>query len=442
MSELKTAREKIIRAMADLQKKQPFFAHMIMQMDIQPMPKEWPMQTCAVDAKGNLFYAEEYVMKLSQDKVEGLLCHEVMHVALQHLTRIGSRKHQQANVAQDIAINLLVKNARLNLPDKAIPVDTYDEVADWRPFLDMKDKIRIEDIGDKSWEEMYEEVVKQWPKREDEGSGDGDGDSDGEGQGQGQGQSGMPTKRHPQDNNGHDQHIPADEMTPQEKQDVENKWRSRLSDAATYAKQQGTLPAGMERLVKDLLKPRITWRERLLKFVQPLMNPVDYTYARPDKRSKIVGAYLPDVVRESIEVEVVVDTSGSIGPEDLQEFLSEICGIAGAFSYCDMFVSFGDTKGYDEARYKIGNGNIAKIKAMKPMGGGGTDMEAILDYVKKKNPNVPVCIVLTDGYTSFNKCARDYPFQVVWVLSEGCYDPKKIPYGSVVEMHPEKRRDR
>jgi len=70
---------------------------------------------------------------------------------------------------------------------------------------------------------------------------------------------------------------------------------------------------------------------------------------------------------------------------------------------------------------------------MEPKGGGGTDMEAGLDYCKKQNPTIPVAIVFTDGFVPIRKKASDYPFQVLWVVTKNG-STKDLRYGHVIKM--------
>lgn len=423
--ELRSPAEKITRSIVDLQVPQPMFAHLLTAMRFSVMPKEWPMQTMAVDAKGNCHFNEEFVGKLSLNELKGVLLHEVLHVALTHISRVGRRDHKLSNVAQDIVVNSIVKRAGFELPDDAIVVDTHND----KCVLEVPDKIgnksiTVDKVSEKAWEEVYEEIYNKLPKSNKPGTGPG------KGKGQGSGAGNEEREWVPKQ---FDDHRHGD-TNPQEAAKAGDEWKQKLTDAATYAKQQGKLPNGMDRIIDKLLKPRVEWHTILLKYVREHVNPVDWSYRAPHKKSKQLGVFLPRVEKESCEIEVIIDTSGSIGSKELESFLSEVVGMAQAMSYMKMYVTFVDAEAYEDARYEVENGDIPKILAMKPKGGGGTDMEAGLDFVKEKNPSTPVTIVLTDGYTSFNKTAKDYPFDVIWVLTKDSVDPKKVPYGIVIKM--------
>ena len=389
---------------------QPFFARLLMEMKFAKMPKECPMQTMGVDAKGNCFYADEFVQSLTKDEVRGVLCHEILHCALLHHSRRGSRNKDVANIAQDIVVNMMVRKANLVLPKGCVNVDTgYD-----RCDLNLEGvQMRLEKVSARLWEDIYNEIMqnlKKAGKQPQEGK--------------------TRTKQM-----GFDVHFDGDgetgeEMSPEETEAAERKWQKALVDAATYAKQQGKMPNGLQRIIVELLQPRLPWKSLLLKYLRPHLSPVDWSYHKPHRKSQLLEVFMPVTLKESVEVEVVVDTSGSIGKETLTEFLSEIVGIATAMQHVTMWVTFVDAEVH--TRYKVDNGDIPKILAMEAKGGGGTQMEVGLDHIKKNNPQVPVVVVLTDGYDSYNRRRQDYPFEVIWCIQKDGND--KQPYGTIIRM--------
>ena len=409
-----TPEERISKAIIDLQKDQPFFADLAMGMQIRKMPADYPMQTMGVDAKGTLYYSDEFVKKTSFDELKGVICHEVCHVAFQHIGRLHGRNPKIANVAQDVVVNMLVVKSNLSLPKEAIPYDNYHDRSEIPIGGKGKGKtIVVETVSEKIWEEVYAQLIKELDEKDGDGSGsDRPGGFD------------------------HHDHASGEGMTQQEVDAQADHWRQRMVDAATRAKAQGKLPGGMERMIDELTGAHVHWRELLLRYVKQFVNPVDWAYDRPSRKSQVVDVFLPRVVKESNEVEVIVDTSGSIGQEELSEFLSEIVGMAKSMQHIKMWVTFCDSEVGN--RYEVDNGDIPRILAMKPSGGGGTSMEAGLDFIKKHNPGIPVAIVLTDGYDSFNRKRNDYPFDVIWTITDNGLSMKdaqeRIPYGMVVKM--------
>ena len=399
-----SAEDIIRRGIIDLQKPQPFFAHLVMRLRPKLMPKEMPMQTIGVDAKGELYYNEEFIKKVEREAVKGILCHEVLHVAFLHMLRTGGRNRVLANIAQDVVVNMMVKKAGMRLTDGAIPYEGYSDSSEFE-LNGMR--IRINDVSRKMWEEVYEELLQTFHENK------------------------KPLPQIPCAVQ-FDEHVIGD---GQQDAGQQEKWEQALVEAYTYAKQQGKEPEGMQRYVDSLLKPKVSWKGVLMKYLKQHTNPVDWSYQRPHRKSKVLETFLPTTIKEACEVEVLVDTSGSIGKAELTEFLTEIVAIAKSMNHVQMWVSSVDAELH--TRYEVANGDIPKILAMDLVGGGGTDMEEGLDAVKRLNPNVPVVVVFTDGETSFNKRRKDYPFDVIWVVSKDGISHnamEKIPYGVKIKM--------
>lgn len=412
MTQLTNPSELVSRGIVDLQVNHPFFSFLLMQMRFES-DNNTKFKTMQINAKGHLKFDDEFVKQLARKELQGVLCHEVLHVAMLHFTRTGTRNREVANIAQDISVNMIVKKSGLQLPKDGIPVNVAEDSS--TITLNQKE-IKIENVSEKAWEEIYAEIISNLK------------------------QTGVPPPPNAhQQAGGFDQHPGEDEsdaLTPQEKAEVEQKWQSAIVEAAQYAKKQGKLPAGMARHIDDLLKPQVQWKSILLKYMKQHTVPVDWSYQKPHKKSKLLGVYMPNVLKESCEVEIVIDTSGSITNKELSEFMTEVVAISNSMNHVKMNVSFWDAK--LASRYELDSASLPEILRMRPAGGGGTDMEGALDWIKENNREVPVAIVLTDGYTSFNKHRNSFPFEVIWVVTKNGYSEQDmreiIPYGMKIKM--------
>ena len=438
--------DKLRRGIIRLQRPQPFFAYLLMNLRPKHFPEEVKNApnfhpTMGINPMGELFYSDEFVEGLSMAEVFGVLCHEVLHVALLHVMRTGNRIPIIANYAQDVVVNMIVmqtagnmSNSRyshygrgadawltenfveMKLPEGTVAVNVNDDTSDFElPMEGGKIQIHIDDVSKKAWEEIYAEIMEKIKS-----------------------QSKDPNKAQRPSSSGFDNHYSGQGsgMTAKQVEQAANKWQSNICEAAQYAKAQGKLPGGMNRIIDELLKPKVVWKQMLMKFLRPNIQPVDWTYQRPNKKSQVLGVFMPNTVKEHCEVEVIVDTSGSVSAKEMTEFVSEIVAISQSMQHVQMGITFVDADVHN--RYEVENGDINKILAMKPKGGGGTDMEIGLDHIKKTQREVPVVIVLTDGWTSFNRKKNDYPFEVIWVITENGISKgemeSRIPYGQRVKM--------
>ncbi len=100
-----TPREKIVKAKIQLQSESPFFSHLIMNMSLT---EDKNIPSMGVNFKGDARYNPEWVETLTSKQLKGVLCHEVMHVALIHLLRLGKRNHRTWNIATDMMINSMI----------------------------------------------------------------------------------------------------------------------------------------------------------------------------------------------------------------------------------------------------------------------------------------------------------------------------------------------
>jgi len=136
----------------------------------------------------------------------------------------------------------------------------------------------------------------------------------------------------------------------------------------------------------------------------------------PSKKSISCGFYMPSIKKEEVEISAVIDTSGSIDNEQIQEFITEIISIAKSFNNVKIRLITCDCEVKND--YVVENGNIAKIQELKFNGGGGTSFIAGLDYIKENYNNTKLVVYLTDGEGD-KVGAGDYPFNLIWVLSKG-----------------------
>jgi predicted metal-dependent peptidase len=112
-----------------------------------------------------------------------------------------------------------------------------------------------------------------------------------------------------------------------------------------------------------------------------------------------------------------IDTSGSIGGEELNAFLSEFAAICEQVNpeLIDLLYWDGEVAGHETY---TGASAQSIISSTKPMGGGGTSPSCITAYMKEKSL-VPDCVVvLTDGYVG-DDWGGDWPCPVLWCIVGG-----------------------
>ena len=372
-----TQKDRIIKAKVDLNSTHPFFAYILMNMCIKESAEDKKLPTMGINQYGDLSWNGDFTKTLSDSHLNGVLAHEAMHMATLTFPRKGDRDHMLWNIATDLVINTLLIADGFDLPKDCILPDKKDC---WE-FKGKGGKMyKLTDVSKRTAEDVYdfiithvEEIKNGW------GNGDGQG-----------GYSGS-----------FDTHEPGDgkDSSADEKANSE-KWKKIVTEAATNAKSRGQGGSIYERIVGKLLEPELDWRAILAQFMTKNM-PVDYTMRMPGRRFHTTGVYYPSIIRESLEIVVCIDVSGSISGDEYNKFISEITGIAGAFPQINMRMLWWSTKVTDDL--EVTKGNMDELVSYKFHSTGGTTMSCVKEYIDKKNINSQIYVYFTDG------CIEDNP---------------------------------
>ena len=183
---------------------------------------------------------------------------------------------------------------------------------------------------------------------------------------------------------------------------------------------QGALSAGkmghnVDRDFDELLKPQVDWREMLREFINATCAGKDFsTWNRPNRRFIGQGIYMPSGVSEKVEELVLaVDTSGSIGQRELTLFLTEVKGVCTTVKPDKVRLIYWGHKIAGDETYEMDEiDNITK--STKPVGGGGTDVECVTEYMKEERITPQAVIVLTDGYLAGSW--GDWSCPLLWAI--------------------------
>jgi predicted metal-dependent peptidase len=337
---------------------------------------DWSVETMATDGK-SLFYNPKFVNGLSPPELKGVVAHEVLHNALQHHVRRNQREPSRWNIACDCAVNPILVDAGFTLPRGRL----------------MPNEGRFCNLPPgKSAEEYYALLGK---------------DASGEASDPG-GCGGV-----------------RDPGSQAEARQSHAEWQIAVAQAHQVAKLRGQLSGGLDRLVDAVLRPKLDWREVLRAFISRLARN-DYAWSPPNRRFLHAGLYLPGLRSEELgEVVLAVDTSGSIGQEQLRRFAGETQGILDAYD-CDLTVLYHDSKVKRVEHWQPCDGPLV----LKPVGGGGTSHKPVFEWIDQQGIS-PACVVcLTDLYTDFPEHEPRFP--VLWaVVGSNTVMP---PFGVRVEL--------
>lgn len=372
-----------------LRGRHPFFASLAL---FAPVHITARVDTAATDGR-DIYFNPHFLENLSREELDGVLLHEVLHAALLHAVRRGEREPQMWNYAADIVVNGMIHEAGLNLPPTAV---------------------RNREWEDRSVEEVYELLLKNSVKVP----------------------GGLLIDLRPelaegrkQDNgNNKNQQGEGRSLSQGEIEELRAHWRLARQQARVIARQveqqQGTGAGGMGLDWQMVDEPQIDWRAELWRYL--VQTPVDFSGY--DRRFVYRGLYVDQMVGESLLLWVAVDTSGSIGDEELNKFLGELQGILRAYPNIRCHLYFADWKLYGP--YEINR----QTELPKPEGGGGTSFVPFFGALKdcRFEEQPYVCVYLTDGWGEFPEEAPEIP--TLWVVVPGGRESDEFPFGRVVRL--------
>ena len=414
---------KLTRARTQLLLNQPFFGTLCLRLKLTP----GAVPTMATDGR-RIVYDSSFVDSLKPAELEAVLAHEVLHCALGHHCRRGQRDPRLWNEAADLAINPILIGNGFTLPSGALVDPAFDNLSAEEIYARLSQRNSSDPIpgpmqspqssslgnggisGELQIQNASSEPVNESPPQPTGNSDDGEGGS---------------TSPRP---GGFGEVLDAtDEQgnptSQAERSRQQQEWSIAADQAMRSAKACGHEPANLDRPLNESRQSKQDWRTILRDFIAA-RTPSDYRWSPPNRRYIGSGLYLPSVDRTGLGPIVIgVDTSGSIGSKELEQFAGEISAISDEAQpeaihviYCDAAVQSSQEFQSSEPIH------------LEPKGGGGTDFCPAFEWVEENQIDAVCLIYLTD------LCCSSYPepphYPVLWVTNSR-HTP---PFGETVQI--------
>lgn len=385
------ARERLVTARISLLLRHSFFGNLATRMKLVNAD-EW-CSTAATDGF-TFYYNSRFIMMLKPKEVEFLVGHEVLHVVYDHIGRRGDRDPQIWNIADDYAVNADLKRHQVGQFITTVPC-LYETKYDGKPAEEIYDDL-MKNVEHISIDDLVDKMIDD--HLSDEGEGEGDGDEG--------------------DNKG------RPKMSQEERERKRQEIKQAIINAAKNA-EPGTLPKGVQRLIKETIDPVMPWRELIQTNLTSAIR-TDYSWLRPSRKGWHMDAIMPATTPgEEIDVVVTLDMSGSISDKQAKSFLGEIAGMMDSFDGYKIHVFCFDTQTYNPQDFS--SDNLDTIDTYQPIGGGGTDFDCIFKYLKNNAITPNRLIVFTDGYPCGSWGDPDY-CDTTWII-HGDRNPNP-PFGT------------
>lgn len=372
------AMKEIRAARMHLLQNQPFFGTLAMYLEVV----EEPYLNFIAATDGQKIYVNPGRIKAigSTRVVQTVVAHEVMHCALSHFCRLGSKDKELWNIAGDHVINLILKEAGFEVPSWCLCNDRYTGWTTEQVYADLlKDPAAAKAGAGESI--LFGGVIQP--------NGDG-----------------------------------CESADTTATVHLSGEWKQRIASAADAARRRGNLPQGLERYVTAELYPKVHWKDALASLVKQVCRE-DYSWSRPSRRHVSRGEYLPALYAHKVGPIVIgVDTSGSIGDKEVSQFAAEISDILSEVKPEIVHVVYCDAK---VARVETFSTQDLPI-VLHPKGGGGTDFAPVFKWIDDNSISPEALVYLTDTHGS---CTIEQPsYPVIWASI--VQDITEPPFGEVI----------
>jgi predicted metal-dependent peptidase len=375
----------------------------------------------------NKMYGEEFIGGLSDKEVRGIVLHETLHIVLKHVIRFKTEFKANrilTNMATDFVVNDIInsledKNCAV-LPDGAL-YDAHFHNWDTREvydYLKKNSKVKPKPQNPAPCDNSGEGGEND--DSQDSNSGGDDGINEIEVD-----VEGRKYTYHEFDEHAFDKVISG--MSQEELEELNDKIDRTLQNSGVLA---GTMGGNLPRSISGLLEPKVRWDEVMREFVTNSMRGSDeFTWRKFNKRMMANDLYMPSLENENIgELIFAGDTSGSITDEMITRGATELASVCELVNPSKVRVLWWDTEVHGEQVFEDNYQNISKL--LKPVGGGGTHVSCVSQYIKDNNIKAEAVIVFTDGYVETD-ITWDISTPTLWVVTENRHF--KPPFGKLVK---------
>ncbi|WP_340374767.1 hypothetical protein U5640_06115 [Streptomyces sp. SS7] len=330
------------------------------------------IQIAAVDAEAGEIYLNP-LHHLEDDEWRFVLAHEMLHAALRHGDRCGTRDPYLFNVACDYVINGWLREMQIGtMPDGLL----YDPA-----------------LAGLSSEEIYDRIAGDLRRlrRLSTLRGKGVGDV-----------------------------LGGPLGPPRDCADLDGFYRRGLAHGLDLhqREERGLLPGGLVEEIRALSHPPLPWDARLARWFDefvPRPEPLR-SYARPARRQASTpdipraGRWFPPEEVPRCTFGVVLDTSASMNTSLLGKALGAIASYAGARDVLAARVVFCDAAPHD-----AGYLPVAEIAGrVRVRGRGGTVLQPGIDLLHRADdfPRDAPVLIITDGWCDTLRVRREHAYLI------------------------------
>ena len=380
----------IKRFKMDLLRKMPFYGDIVMRL---PFIENTHIPTAQTNG-GKIEYNPNFLSSQTRGQRNFILMHEVFHVLLFHCKRHGERNHRLWNTAADMIVNRMLLDLMNNMKEASIPFE--------RPVDGIFANIGIGETV----ENLYEMLLVYNKKM-------------------GKNSKKVLVQLNSLWGNQNLVEIKAPDdivMNDSEIFDIDVVDGRSLAGASSGLDGKDLPEIGLsENMLLQIIREsastnrssigsyfvpdqifglveskRIKWQTLLRDFF--VEEPSDESsYTTPERKYIHMDLILPGYGQSEEKIDEIwafVDSSGSVGKNEMEQFLTQLYRIAKEFK-CVFNIGYWDTRVTDVYKKILKEDDILKSL---PRHSGGTDINCVYRWLKENKVKPDIMLILTDGY--------------------------------------------
>lgn len=351
------------------------------------------VRTAATDGL-NMYFAPEFIEPQTREQLRYIMLHEALHIGLRHCVtypEVVKKYPQLSNMAMDYVVNGFIEEIDPQRKWAAHPTSV-------KPLLDPKY------FGWSFLEVLHD--LKQNPPPEDS---------------------------EPMDEHMTGEGSVMDGLSDKEVKEIERSIDDAMRQGAIAAQKIAGKGKGNNPLEKSLHKRDTNWKQHMREFFEQIIAGDEYSrFCPPNKRMLASGFIMPSHFDLATgEVIVACDTSGSMYGV-LPVVFGEIAQICTNLKPEKVRVIWW-SDGIEGEQVFLPHEYEKIAQLVKPVGGGGTRVSCVAEYIREKQYKPKATIMLTDGYIESNYATPEG--QLLWgVVDNDHFVPSK---GKAVRIYSE-----
>lgn len=206
-------------------------------------------------------------------------------------------------------------------------------------------------------------------------------------------------------------------------------WATELAAAQIIEAQrsQGKMAASLKRMFEKLLEPEVDWRAHIQTLINRITGSGGWNWQQPDEWWAPHEFFSPRRSgRGAGWIVIWGDTSGSRSDQEIASNIAELKGMMEDVNPQRITLIWCDADIVDGSIIELQD--PSELHDLKPVGGGGTSVQPVYDWMRQQIGEPDLFIGFTDGFLSFSTPPA---CPVIWASSTD----QPYPYGQVVRVN-------